>query len=205
MSRSGFNVFSMFIVVVIAVIASSNPTAHGQELPGVFNGDDLAGWKIPEGNIWFAANDGVLDVKSGPKQKGAILWTEKDYSDFVMQFEFKMGEGTVDTGIFIRNETDQIQIGISGSLKRDMTASPYVAKKGYPVEAEGVQELLRSDDWNKMLIVAVGGHYQVWLNGKPVMSYSSETASESGPIGIQLHAKKQMACSYREIRLAELP
>lgn len=205
MSRSGSKVFSVFVVVVIAAIANSIPTVHGQELPVVLNGNDLAGWKIPEGNIWFAAKDGVLDVKSGPKQKGAILWTEKDYSDFVMQFEFKMGEGTVDTGIFIRNEVDQIQIGISGSLKRDMTASPYVARKGYPVEAEGVRELLRVDGWNKMLIVAVGGYYKVWLNGKPVMSYTSETASESGPIGIQLHAKKQMSCTYRNIRLAELP
>ena len=44
----------------------------------------------------------------------------------------------VDSGIFIRGENPQnpqIQIGISGSLNRDMTASPYVPKQGYPIEA----------------------------------------------------------------------
>jgi hypothetical protein len=115
-----------------------------------------------------------------------------------------MGEGTVDSGIFLRNDHDQIQIGISGSLQRDLTASPYIPGKGYPVEAEGVGELLRPEDWNDMTIVAIGHNYSVWLNGKHVMSYDSESAIEKGPIGIQLHPGRAMSIEYRNIRVAEL-
>ena len=73
---------------------------------------------------------------------------------------------------------DQIQIGISGSLKRDMTASPYIPGKGYPVEAEGVAELLKHDDWNHMRVEVSGKEYVCYLNGKKVMTYESDTAIE---------------------------
>ena len=192
---------SAFLVALSVLL---NSTEAAEPLPSVFNGTDLSGWepdKLPE--CWRAV-DGVLEVKNDPKQIGSILWTTSDYGDFVMELEFLFGKGRVDSGVFVRHAQDQIQIGNSGSKKRDMTASPYIAKKGYPVEAEGVAELLKTDDWNAMKIVAVGPRYDVWLNGKHVMSYTSDTALERGPVGLQLHPNTRMTISYRNLRLAEL-
>jgi len=173
-------------------------------MTSIFNGKNLDGWKVPKENIWWKVEGRVLKVRSGPEKKGSSLWTEKEYTDFVLEFDFKMGEGTVDSGILVRNHKEQIQIGISGSLKRDMTGSPYIQGLGYPVEAEGVQELLKLKDWNQMKIKVQGKQYTVWLNGKQVISYESATAIAKGPIGIQLHMGRQMAIDYRDIRLAEL-
>lgn len=54
-----------------------------------------------------------------------------------------------------------------------MTASPFIAsKRGYPVEAKGVAELLKEDEWNAMKITAKGAAYIVELNGKEVMTYT---------------------------------
>jgi hypothetical protein len=170
----------------------------------IFNGKTLKGWVVPENNIWWSAGDGLLSVKSGPDKRGSILWTKKEYENFIVQADFKMGEGTVDSGIFLRSEDQQIQIGISGSLKRDMTGSPYISGKGYPVEAEGVKDLLKMDDWNTMKVQSVGNAYTVWLNGQEVMTYSSENVSEKGPIGLQLHAGKEMSIDFRNIMVAEL-
>jgi hypothetical protein len=191
------------LVGLLAVVVAAGAAYEGK-LPAIFNGEDLSGWQAPEDNIWWKAQEGVLKVQSGPDQKGSTLWTEKEYENFVMQFEFKMGEGTVDSGIYVRNSHEQIQIGISGSLKRDMTGSPYISGKGYPVEAEGVAELLKLDDWNWMTIVATGNNYAVWLNGAFVMTYDSDTAAEKGPVGIQLHGNRDMAIEFRNIGLAEL-
>ena len=177
------------------------------EFTSIFTGSDLSGWTVPEGNDeagWYQAVEGELRIQSGPDQKGSILWTEKSYRNFVVGLEFKFGEGIIDTGVQVRN-SDQIQIGISGSLKRDMTGSPYIPGKGYPVEAEGVAELLKADDWNSMRIEAVGKKYTVWLNGKQVMTYESDSAIEEGAIGLQLHGKRDMSVTYRAIKLAELP
>jgi hypothetical protein len=178
--------------------------AQAEELPLAFNGTDFTGWVVPEDNEWWAVKDGLLEVRSDPEKKGSNLFTEKEYGNFVMQFEFKMGAGTVDSGIFMRGKHDQIQIGESGSLKRDLTGSPYIPGKGYPVEAEGVAELLKPDDWNSMTIVAMGPTYTVWLNGKLVLNYTSKTSKKRGPIGIQLHPDRDMAIDYRDIRIAEL-
>lgn len=189
--------------LLVSIISSE---LAAQELASVFNGKDLEGWRVePEGeNLWWKVEEGAITLKNGPDKKGSTLWTKKEFGNFVMEFDFKMGEGTVDTGIYMRNSHDQIQIGISGSLKRDMTGSPYIPGKGYPVEAKGVKEILKVDDWNQMTIVAKGKNYCVWLNGKHVMSYDSDSAIKKGPIGIQLHGGREMSAYYRNMRLAEL-
>ena len=194
-------------IVGLALALTAVSISAAPKLKPIFNGKDLSGWKAPEGNDaagWYKAVDGELRIHSGPKKKGSILWTEKKFRNFVVELDFKFGKGIVDTGVHVRNK-DQIQIGISGSLKRDMTGSPYIPGKGYPVEAEGVKELLKLKDWNSMKIRAVGKQYTVWLNGKKVMTYKSDSAIEEGPIGLQLHGNRVMSVTYRKIRLAELP
>ena len=176
------------------------------KLKPIFNGKDLTGWKAPKGNDaagWYKAVDGVLKVQSGPKKKGSILWTRKKYRNFVMEFDFRFGEGVVDSGVNVRNQ-DQIQIGISGSLKRDMTCSPYIPSKGYPVEAKNIKKLLNAKEWNTMRIQAIGKEYTVWLQGEKVMTYESASAIAEGPLGIQLHGKRNMSIDYRNLKLAEL-
>lgn len=169
----------------------------------LFNGKDLTGWKAPENNTWWLVEDGILQVRSGPKKKGSILWTEEEFENFIVELDFRFGEGTIDSGVHLRNQ-DQIQIGISGSLKRDMTASPYIPGKGYPVEAEGVKELLKAEDWNHLRIEVRGMDYVVHLNGKKVMSYTTETGIAKGPIGLQLHGGRDMSIDYRDIKIAKL-
>ena len=60
------------------------------------------------------------------------------------------------------------------------------------------------NDWNSMTIVAIGRNYTVWLNGRHVMSYDSDSAVERGPIGVQLHGNNEMTIDYRDLRVAEL-
>ena len=200
-------------LLVCAILIASLWTARcnstsAQELPALFNGKDLKGWKLPKDekvrNCW-QVEKGVIIARSEPQKLGSILWTKKEFRNFVLELDFKMGAGTIDSGVFLRNIDEQIQIGISGSLKRDMTASPYIAKAGgYPVEAEGIEELLKPKDWNSLTIVAKGSDYTAWLNGKFVMHYRSKTAIDKGPIGLQIHPNNEMTIEFRKLRLAEL-
>jgi hypothetical protein len=83
-----------------------------------------------------------------------------------------------------------------------MTASPYIPKQGYPKEATLVKELLKQDDWNKMEVEAIENRYRVWLNDKQVMDYSLENANLVGPVGLQLHGKREMEIWYKAIEIA---
>jgi hypothetical protein len=168
--------------------------AGEQELKPLFNGRDFTGWLEPENNIWWTIEEGVLIGKNDPELK--------EYKDFILQLDFRFGPGSVDSGVFIRKVSEQIQIGVSGSLKRDMTCSPYVAGKGYPVEAVGDAALLKQDDWNTIRIQAVGNVYTVMLNGKQVLEYPSLTAAEKGPLGLQVHPDRDMQIYFKNILIA---
>lgn len=193
------------ILTFIAAVLAFQFSVSAQEtkLKPIFNGKDLTGWKAPENNIWWLAEEGVLKVRSGPDKKGSILWTKKEFTNFIVEVDFRFGEGVIDSGVHLRN-MDQIQIGISGSLKRDMTASPYIPGKGYPVEAEGVAKLLKMKDWNHLKTEVRGMTYTCWLNGKKVMTYTTDTGKAKGPIGLQLHGGKVMSIDFRNIKVTEL-
>tara|TARA_B100000530_G_scaffold318456_1_gene250196 strand:+ start:495 stop:1091 length:597 start_codon:yes stop_codon:yes gene_type:complete len=194
----------IFSFIAFSILLILQSTADDGELKSIFNGKDLTGWDVPDNNIWFTVKDGVLKLENGPQKKGQTLWTSDEYENFEMEFDFKMGKGTVDSGVYVRNSREQIQIGISGSLKRDMTGSPYISGKGYPVEAKGVKELLKLDDWNTMKICAEGKKYTVWLGGEKIMTYESDSATKKGKIGIQLHGNRVMSIEYRNLKARSL-
>ena len=178
----------------------------------IFDGKSLDGWKIENAPYW-TVKDGVLigeSDNSEHKKKGSNLWTTKEYKDFTVELEFRytsknVTDERVDSGVFVRNSSDQIQIGVSGSKKIDLTGSPYIgAKRGYPIQAEGVAEVLKAGDWNKMKITAKGPVYTVEINGKKVSEYTSESASEKGPIGLQVHGGTLMKVEFRNMIIEEL-
>ena len=194
----------IFSFIAFSILLILQSTADDGELKSIFNGKDLKGWDVPDNNIWFTVKDGVLKLENGPQKKGQTLWTSDEYENFEMEFDFKMGKGTVDSGVYVRNSREQIQIGISGSLKRDMTGSPYISGKGYPVEAKGVKGLLKLDDWNTMKICAEDKKYTVWLGGDKIMTYESDSAIKKGKIGIQLHGNRVMSIEYRNLKARSL-
>jgi hypothetical protein len=172
-----------------------------------FNGRNFSKWVLPEGNIWWKIEDKVIKAKSGLNKKGTILWTEKEFKNYKVRLKFKFIGGTIDSGIFMRGDNHlnpQIQIGISGSLKRDMTGSPYVPKKGYPKEATATASVLKMNGWNTIEAQAIDNNYKVWINGKYVMDYDLENANLNGPVGIQLHPNREMEIWFKDISIAKI-
>lgn len=198
------NLFALMAICTVLLLSGFSLKEKDPKLKKIFNGKNLDGWVAPEGNIWWKAEKGILSARSGPDKKGSILWTNGEYKDFIIQMDFLFGEGTIDSGIFLRTDRQQIQIGESGSLKKDMTCSPYIPGKGYPVEAKNIKELLKMDDWNTIKVKAEGSVYTMWLNGEQVLTYDSDTAIEKGPIGLQLHPGRDMSIDFKNIKFAEL-
>jgi len=192
------------LLIALGLFICLSVNAQSVKLKNVFNGKNFKNWVVPENNIWWSVYDEVLHAKSDSNKKGSILWTKKSYTDFVFETEFLFGEGTVDSGIFLRTDKQQIQLGISGSLKRDMTGSPYIPGKGYPVEASRIQELLKLNDWNIIKVKAVKEVYTIWLNNVEILTYTSEDVPEKGPVGLQLHPQRDMEISFKNIKIAKL-
>jgi hypothetical protein len=193
---------TMKTVLLFAVVSSLSLCSAGAE--PIFDQADLKGSRIQGPKECWSLEEGVLVGKSIASKQGSILWTEQKYKNFEFECEFRY-TGNVDSGVFLRTENDQIQIGVSGSLKRDMTGSPYIAKTSkYPVEAKA-KGLLKEGEWNRMAIKVIGAHYVVSLNGQQILDWESETAIEEGPVGLQVHGNLEMKIEFRNLVLRKLP
>ena len=98
-------IFSLIFAIVSVTSGFGQVTEP--EMKTIFDGDDLDFWKVPEKNVWWSMDEGSLWAKSDPDKTGSILWTKKKYKDFVVQMDFKFGEGTVDSGIFMRGDDEK--------------------------------------------------------------------------------------------------
>ena len=178
--------------------------AHADETKPIFVGKTLDGWQVKGPAECWSVVDGAILGKNNEKKQGSILWTNESYGDFVFEAEFQFSD-KIDSGFFLKNESEQIQLGISGSLKRDMTCSPYIGKKGiYPVGAVGVDQLLKVGEWNQIKITVKGKKYIVVFNGKQVLDYTTDEALDKGPLGLQVHPGVVMQVMFRNLKIKSL-
>ncbi len=206
-SSSALKWFAAFCLLNgLAIISPTRAADKDEALPPIFTGKDLSGWAVPDPNPYWKAEDGVLVGESDQKRTGNVLYTQKSYKDFVLETEVRW-TGEIDSGIMLRKPELQLQIGISRSLKRDMTCSFYTGgKEGYPPagRAKDVDRLLKVGDWNRIRLEAKGDTFTAWLNGEQVVQYTNPKYSQPAPIGLQIHPGLKMKVEYRNIRLREL-
>jgi len=87
---------TLFPAVAIALAAALfSPAAEDRAADGfvsLFNGKDLTGWKVPEGdNGHWKVEKGVIDYDAKSEAKGdKNLWTDKSYKDFVLKIDWRL-------------------------------------------------------------------------------------------------------------------
>jgi hypothetical protein len=190
---------------------SALTSAHAEELPSIFNGKDLAGWKTPTPNPFWKVVDGVLVGENDETLTGNVLHTEKSYKDFVIELEARW-TGEIDSGIMLRKPELQLQFGISRSLKKDMSGSFYLARSAsqkvasYPDagQSKNADKLLKPGEWNRFRLEARGNTFTVWINGEQTVKFDVLGYDGAAPLGLQIHPKLKMKVEFRNIRAKAL-
>ncbi len=87
------------VLLTIAAILAITGTCLAQEMclyeemgyTSLFNGEDLTGWIVPEGdNGHWSVIDGVIDYDARSEaEKEKHLWSEKEYHNFVLHIEWR--------------------------------------------------------------------------------------------------------------------
>jgi hypothetical protein len=174
----------------------------------LFDGKTLEGWNcepLEQAADWRVV-DGEL-IGENPTEKASIIWTNSSFRDFEVECEYIALNDDYDTGLFIRGLTHQVQIGISRSLQKDMTACIYAPKDelgSYPGQTDKVEAIHKIGEWNHLKVVATGKRIQTFLNGEPMVDYTGVVLVDEGPIGLQLHGGVHMSVKFRNIRIREL-
>lgn len=191
----------LFLALLGPAVAADAP-----KFEPIFNGKDLTGWSSPDMEKFWRVADGILVGENTPDLKGHYLWTEKSHGDFVLEFEVRW-TGPVDTGVEMRSPKIQLQLGISGSLKRDMSGSLYTGKYPEAGQAKDAARLMNPPgEWNTFRVAAKGPVFNVWINGThAVVNYTDEKFTGPAPLGLQIHGNVKMKVEYRNLRIAALP
>lgn len=70
---------------------------HQEKIQSIFNGKDLEGWEIINGDKW-SVQDNILVASDGcgwspkPEVAGSCLRSKKQYSDFLLELQFNINE-----------------------------------------------------------------------------------------------------------------
>jgi len=199
------------LTLILSLASALGCPAAEPKLAPLFNGKDLTGFKAADAKGFWRVEDGVLIGENDAAKKGHYLWTEKEYRDFVIEFEVRWKAATdrgVDTGLEMRNPKIQLQLGVSGSLRVDMTGSFYTGgKEKYPEagQAKEAKKLLKPEgEWNTFRIQAKGDIFTCWINGQKASEYTDGKFSGAAPLGLQIHGGVEMKCEFRNMKIAEL-
>lgn len=207
----------------VAFLLFSLLPAYATDEPGfvpLFNDKDLAGWVLVNGHgSGYVVEKGLLVC---PADGGGNLLTEKEFSDFIFRFEFKMEPGG-NNGIGIRAPL-RGDIAYSG-MEIQILDHDHPRYKGrlkptqyhgsiYDVVPAKTGALKPAGEWNEEEIMAKGRHITVTLNGQVIVDADLNEVRDpavlkkhpglgraSGHIGFLGHGTR---VEFRNIRIKQL-
>lgn len=163
----------------------------------LFNGKNLDGWKVLNGNAEFKAENGMIVGSAKLNSPNSFLATEKTFGDFILELEFKV-DANLNSGIQIRSESmpefengrvHGYQVEIDDS-KRAWTGGIYdEARRGWLYNLEcnpEAKKAYKQGAWNKVKVEAIGNEIKVWVNGVPTSDLIDEMTPK-GFIALQVH------------------
>ena len=137
---------------------------------------------------------GVLTSHGG---MGLFWYSVKEYSDFVLELEFKCTDAETNSGVFVRvpgvpTSDDYIYHSFEIQI---YDAGEGIHMTGAAYDAEAPTHLASNPpgEWNHFKITFVGGQLSVELNGEAILDWEAvgrgkvEDFAPSGYIGLQNH------------------
>ena len=166
----------------------------------LFNGKDLKGWKLFEGDAarkkseFTVTKDGWLGVKNGPGD----LQSEGQWADFLLQLECKTNGKNLNSGIFFRCLPGEYQMGYEAQVhngfqeaEKEYTLEIYdpathelkeKRKEKFKAIDYGTGAIYRriparfqvskDDEWFAMTVAAQARHLATWVNGVQVVDWT---------------------------------
>ena len=185
-------------ILFFIVMGSLHTIAQSQTWENLFNGKDLQGWKLINGNAKYEAKDGMIVGTTVAGSPNSFLATEKVFGDFILDFEFKVSDADMNSGIQFRSESsvDYMNGRVHGyqyeidPSKRAWTAGIYDEARRdwlYPMEYNAnAKSLFQLGKWNKGRIECIGNSIRSFLNGKPAANLVDDMTAK-GFIALQVH------------------
>lgn len=203
----------------ILMVGSLFSTLYAQEWVSLYNGKNLSGWKQLGGKAEFKADGDAIVGKTVWMEKNnanSFLCTKKEYSDFILEFDFKV-DPSLNSGVQLRSHSrkDYLNGRVHGyqfeidPSERAWSGGIYDESRRnwlYPLTKNpSGKTAFRNGEWNKVRIEAYGKSIRTWINGTACANLWDD-ADLSGFIALQVHAIYDKAnigktVAWRNIRI----
>jgi hypothetical protein len=214
----------MFVIV----LALGALPAFAEQTVSLFDGRDLTGWTKRGGAATYAAEDGAIVGRSVPNTWNTFLATDKEYDDFVLEFDVKVDGPDFNSGVQIRSRSrlkDEKELVFGYQVEIDPSERSYSGgiywEGGSPerkgdwlqdlANNEAARKAFRQGEWNHLKIVANGRRIQTWVNDVPAADYTDtddKAFTPAGFIGLQVHSVGDRTDTkevrWKNIKLTEL-
>ena len=202
--------------LAIVCVAGCCMTAAAQNWQPLFNGKNLNGWTRLNGKAEYKVVDGTIVGKPKVGQPNTFLATKAHYSDFILEFEFKV-DGLLNSGVQLRSHsTKDYQNGRVHGYQFEIDPSDRAWSGGIYDEAGRLwlypltknpdgQKAFKKDQWNKARVEACGNSIRTWINGIPCANLW-DNGDASGFIALQVHqigskAEESQSVTWKNIRI----
>ncbi len=186
------------LLPALFVLAVFTGTAQSAQWQNLFNGKDLAGWKQLNGKAKYSVANGEITGTTVFGESNSFLTTEKQYGDFILEFDFKV-DSTMNSGVQFRSESKAgyqngrvhgYQYEIDPSKRRWSGGIYDEARRDwlYPLDLNpAARKAFKQSQWNHARIECIGTNIRTWLNGSPT-AYVVDDVTTRGFIALQVHA-----------------
>lgn len=212
----------IFVILTGALVILSSTAYCDKVEEGftrLFDGKTLNGW-IPQGDPnGYVVQDGILVCPAGSSTN---LFTARQYSDFVLRLEFRLGKGA-NNGVGIRTPMGgtSAYVGMEVQILDDddpqyanLVPAQYCGSI-YKVAAARRGALKKPGEWNQEEISAIGRKVKITLNGKVIVDADLNKVNDpavlaehpgflrdKGYIGLLGHPPSTVA--FRNIRIKDM-
>jgi hypothetical protein len=186
-------------------------------LADIFNGKDLAGWKVFPGrkSQFSVTPEGTIRVKNGPGQ----LESQGQYGDFVLQLDVLVHGKHLNSGMFFRaipgEYTQGYESQIHNGYRDGDRSKPIDGGTGGIYRRQNARRVVADDgQWFTKTLVVTGNHMAAWVNGYQVSDWTDTRPPHDNPrqglrtaagsLAIQGH-DPTTDLEFRRLRIQELP
>ena len=210
-----------WLIIAISLVALASPVTFAADteegFEPLFDGKSLAGWEGKEGV--FRVEDGAI-VAGSLKEKipnNEFLCSTKRYGDFELRLKARLVGRGQNAGVQFRSQRIanhfemigyQCDMGtmqgrpIWGALYDESRRRKFLAEP----EHEKLSAVLKTGDWNDLVIRCEGPRVQLWVNGVQTVDYTEPDGEipRRGRFGLQIHGGEPAEAAYKDIRIKRL-
>lgn len=190
----------IFLCIVFSPSLHSLAQDTDQGFIPLFNGKNLDGWVGNKDS--YQVKDGIIVIE--PKGGGGgNLYTEKEYGDFILRFEFQLTPGANNgLGIHAPLEGDAAYVGKELQIL-DNEAEKYSKLEVYQYHGSvyGVIPAKRGflkpvGDWNQQEVIVQHPKIKIVLNGEVILEGDYLEASKNGTLDKKEHPGLQRSSGH---------